>query len=318
MKEIGGYIELDKYRLPMLHSNAIKLNCARNALAYLIEAYSIKKIAMPKFMCDSCECVFQRYNTVVRYYSIDKNFRPIEILDEDDEWLYLVNFYGQLDNDYILDIKLKKDKLILDNSQAYFQIPINGVNTIYNCRKFFGVTDGAMLYSGKKLEKIFETDLSFERMKFILGRFERTASEFYLDYVSNNKIFSREPIKYMSKLTNNLLHAIEYDNIKEARTKNFEYLNNSLKMINKLELIVPEGAFMYPFYIDNGSEIRKILQAKKIYIPTLWPAVFNITKESELEYDMALNILPLPVDQRYDLNDMRYIIDEIKNLSEAN
>ena len=42
MKEYGGYIELDTYRLPMLHEDAIALNCGRNCLAYLIEAREIK------------------------------------------------------------------------------------------------------------------------------------------------------------------------------------------------------------------------------------------------------------------------------------
>ena len=35
MKEIGGYIEFDTYHLPMLHDEAIALNCGRNDLAYL-------------------------------------------------------------------------------------------------------------------------------------------------------------------------------------------------------------------------------------------------------------------------------------------
>lgn len=35
--------------------------------------------------------------------------------------------------------------------------------------------------------------------------------------------------------------------------------------------------------------------------------------KEEKEYYMADNILPLPVDQRYDINDMQYIIEEILN-----
>ena len=46
MKEIGGYIELDKYELPMLHEGNIALNCGRNALAYIIRARNIKKILL--------------------------------------------------------------------------------------------------------------------------------------------------------------------------------------------------------------------------------------------------------------------------------
>ena len=71
---------------------------------------------------------------------------------------------------------------------------------------------------------------------------------------------------------------------------------------------------MYPLYIENGAVIRKQLQAKNIFIPTLWPAVFNLCEENELEYDMAKNILPIPVDQRYGIEDMKYIVEEIRTL----
>ena len=42
MKEIGGYIELDTYHLPMLHEGVIALNCGRNVLAYQLRAQGIK------------------------------------------------------------------------------------------------------------------------------------------------------------------------------------------------------------------------------------------------------------------------------------
>ena len=313
MQEIGGYIELDTYKLPMLHSDGIKLNCGRNALAYLIETRKITKLLVPKFMCDSSDLVYKNYNIEVRRYNIDINFKPIDLDLKDDEWLYLVNFYGQLSNDYIKGLKAKYQRVILDNAQAYFQEPIPGIDTIYTCRKFFGVADGAILYSDLLIERDLEIDESFKRMNFLLGRFERTASEFYSEYAENNDIFFNEPIKRMSKLTENLLHGIDYAYVKERRTENFRYLHEALKNVNKLTVIIPEGAFMYPLFIDNGAEIRKKLQAQKVYIPTLWPSVYEVCKVSELEYNMAKNILPLPIDQRYSRDDMMYIFNEVIN-----
>ena len=70
---------------------------------------------------------------------------------------------------------------------------------------------------------------------------------------------------------------------------------------------------MYPYYVENGFELRKRLQAEKIFIPTLWPAVLNRCNQNELEYQMARNILPIPVDQRYGIEDMDYIIKKIVN-----
>lgn len=311
MREIGGYIELDKYNLPMLHENAIALNCGRNALGYLIRAKNIKKILLPKFLCDSVVNLCKREKVEVKYYSISNDFLPKDIVVSDDEWLYIVNYYGQISNEKISEYATKYKNIIVDNAQAYFQEHLENIDTLYTCRKFFGVPDGAFLYTNKEIEENLIQDESFERMRFLLGRFERTASEFYEEYKNNNNIFTNEQIKYMSKLTKNLLHAIDYDFIRSHRTQNFIILHEALKNKNNLEISVAKGAFMYPFYIENGSEIRKLLQNKKIYIPVLWPEILETCHNSELEYDMAKNILSLPVDQRYTEEDMKYIIEEV-------
>lgn len=57
--------------------------------------------------------------------SIGLDFKPI--IKEWDGWLYAVNFYGQLSNDYLTSLG---DKIIVDNAQAYFQEPIPGVDTL--------------------------------------------------------------------------------------------------------------------------------------------------------------------------------------------
>lgn len=314
MNEIGGYIELDTYTGPMLHDDGIKLNCGRNALAYLIEAKSIHKIWMPRFMCDSCNRVLKDRNVEVAYYSIGMDFRPK--IKNWDGWLYVVNFYGQLTNEYLSSLG---KNVIVDNAQAYFQEPIPGIDTLYTCRKFFGVADGAILYTDKTIP-VSQQDESFERMRFLLGRYERTASEFYQEYVDNNHYFESEPIKNMSRLTENLLHGIDYEFVRKRRTENFTFLQKNLGSINKLTLQIPDGAFMYPLYVDNGAQIRKELQKQKIYIPTLWPAVFGICGETELEYDMAKNILPLPCDQRYSMvamfNAVKALLIELTKIGE--
>lgn len=312
MREIGGYFELDKYSMPMLHEGAIALNCGRNTLAYLIEAKGIEKIKVPKFLCDTVREVCEKEKISISFYSITRDFLPEELTLEADEWLYLVNFYGQLDNDTILGYVEKYERVIVDHAQAYFQMPLENVDTLYTCRKFFGVADGGILYTDTKLDREIPQDESFDRMGFVLGRFERSASEFYAEAASNNDFFADEPIKLMSKLTENLLHGIDYEAVKQKRTRNFEILHEAFGKINPLKLTVPQGAFMYPLYLENGGEIRRELQAKKIFIPTLWPDVFEHCDESELEYDYAKNILPIPVDQRYDEEDMKYIMEEIE------
>lgn len=313
MKEIGGYMELDNYHLPMLHEDAIALNCGRNSLAYLIEARDIKKIKLPLFLCDCIRNLCEQKSVKVSYYHIDEKFYPKEVSLEEDEWLYVVNFYGQLTNTYIEELSNKYIHVIVDNAQAYFQMPVKGVNTLYTCRKFFGVSDGSFLYTDTYLDTQFEIDISFNRMGFVLGRFEKTASEFYAESAANNDFFDNEPVKYMSKLTKNLLHGIDYEYVKQKRIENFTYLHENLKELNKLNLQLVEGAFMYPFYHEKAIEIRKKLQQEKIYIPTLWPNVLEDCNKDDLEFLYAQNILPLPCDQRYGQRDMEQIIYYLMN-----
>ena len=299
MKEIGGYIELDTYTGVMLHEKAIALNCGRGALEYLCEAKMIRKLYLPYFLCDSVPNLCKRINIEYEFYHINEAFEPVFTKEIGaNEWLYIVNFYGQLSNEYLQTWKQRYDRVIVDNAQSYFQLPVDGLDTLYTCRKYFGVADGAFLYSDMRLGKEIPQDESFERMHFLLGRYERSANEFYGEYVANNKLFATEPAKRMSRLTENLLHGIDYDAVAKRRQENFDFLDAEFRDIN-----------------ENGSEIRKALQKEKIYIPTLWPNVLKECPADSLEYHYAADILPIPIDQRYGKEDMRCLVDTIKRVS---
>lgn len=313
-KEIGGYIEFEHYNGSMFHDSAVALNCGRSALDYLWETKKIQKLYLPYFLCDSVVNECKKLKINYQFYHVGPKLEPLfaESLSEG-AWLYLVNYYGQLSNEEISHLKVQYDRIIVDNAQSYFQMPVEGVDTLYTCRKYFGVADGAFLYTDTQLERPLERDESYERMHFLLGRFERSASEFYSEYVANNDFFDNEPLKKMSRLTQNLLRGIDYPGIEEIRKKNFAFLHRELGHSNQLYLNENEGTFMYPFMTQNGAMIRKKLQHEKIYIPTLWPSVKEWCSEDMLEYKYAEDILPLPIDQRYGYKEMKQVIASIKN-----
>lgn len=317
-KEYGGYIELDEYSGEEYYPEAWALNSGRAALRLFIRLKKIRKIYLPAFCCDTVREACAAEGILWEYYSVDKDFRPC--LSEEDagnDWVCLVNFYGVFDDGDMQALMQQYPRLIVDYTHAFFQQPLKGMNVLYSCRKFFGVPDGAYLILGEgEGEKIYETlpqDLSFERMHFLLGRFEAGASPFYQEYAQNNDFFANEPIKRMSKLTHNLLRAIDYPRVCGQRTENFAFLHKQLKEKNVLNLPPAiEGAYAYPFWFNgdkiSGKEIRRRLIAQQIYIPMLWPEVCSLEEASPLERQMTENILPLPVDQRYNRGDMEEIL----------
>ena len=311
MKEIGGYFGLEKFTGAEYHRGLIPVNNARGALLYILKAKGIKKLHIPYFLCDSVSDMCTRYGYDYSYYSINEQFLPLfsEKLAHD-EYLYVVNYYGQLTNDRIRELKARHGNIIIDNVQAFFQQPVPGVDTVYSCRKFLGVPDGGYASTDAVLNEQFEKDISRDRMTHILGRFEGTASEFYSCFQTNDHSFEGIPTRHMSELTHNLLRGIDYEYVRAKRNENYAVLSQALGAANKLQLITPDAPFCYPFYCEDGMRIKRELAAKKIYVPTLWPNVLEL--ENSLEKDYAENILPLPCDQRYDAADMETIIKQLR------
>lgn len=311
MKEIGGFLELELHNGSEFHKQGIALNSGRNCLRYLIRARKIKTIWLPKLLCSAISDTCNEENVEILYYSIDKNFRPILPQSLGENWLYLINYYGQYSVKEIRHLGQIYKNVIVDNAQAFYMKPIDGMDTIYTCRKFFGVPDGGYLYTDCTLPEVLQRDKSYNRLTFLAGRLECSASEFYSAYRENENWIDGLPLRKMSKVTQNILRGIDYEQIKKVRERNFKYLNEHLGFINELELSLPVGPYMYPLMIKDGAKIREKLQKQKIYIPILWPNVLENLTSGEIDYSLAETILPLPCDQRYGIIEMDHLIQEI-------
>lgn len=311
MKEIGGYFGLERFTGCEYHENVVRVNSGRNALLYILKARRVKKLYIPRFLCDSVSALCRREGYSYEEYPIDESFMPVFSQElEAGAYLYVVNYYGQISNEQITDLQKRYDRIIFDNVQAFFQKPVMGIDTVYSCRKFFGVPDGGYAATDCRLDETLVTDISGERMKHVLGRFEGNASDFYGEFQRNDECFYELPLRSMSLITQNLLCGIDYVWIQMKRNENYAYLNSKLGIKNKLQLMTPDGPYCYPFYCENGMELKRKLAAQKIYVPTLWPNVLALA--GTLEKDFAENILPLPCDQRYSLEDMETIVQQLR------
>ena len=312
-KEIGGYFGLEQFCGKELYPNAIAVNSGRNALVYLLKARKIRKLYIPYYLCDSVYGVCEREGCPYEYYHIDEHFMPLfdKALDND-EFLYVVNYFGQIGDAALLALQRKHKNIICDNVQAFFHAPLEGIDTLYSCRKFFGVPDGGYVVTDCKWDAPLEPDCSKDRMKHVLGRFEGRASDYYGEFRQNDDMFASLPLRAMSSLTQNILRGVDYDAVRHIREENFKALHEHLSDKNGMTVTCPAGPYAYPFYCENGMEIKRELAKKKIYVATLWPEV--IDTDQTWEKSLAENILPLPCDQRYNLNDIKRVVDEISGL----
>lgn len=307
MKEIGGFFGLEHFGGKSYYHDLIAVNSGRNALLYILRARQVEKLYIPRFLCDSVSALCKREGYAYEEYGINRDFLPVfDRKLTGGEYLYVVNYFGQISNEQIIALKEQFGQIIFDNVQAFFQKPVPGIDTVYSCRKFFGVPDGGYVATDCVLQGALPKDMSADRMKHILGRFEENASAYYRDFQNNDELFYELPMRQMSLISQNILRAIDYDAVRKKRNENYVFLARMLGGKNKLCLTAPDGPYCYPFYCENGMKIKHELASSKIYVPTLWPNVLK--SEWPLEKDFAENILPLPCDQRYGLEDMEAII----------
>ncbi|SHG97342.1 hypothetical protein SAMN05421866_1692 [Chryseobacterium oranimense] len=314
-KSIGGYFELE---LPNTINNwdkdFIELNSARNCLEYILLARKSTKIYLAYYTCDVLLEPIKKLNINYEFYDIDFNLEPIFDYSKikDSEIFLYTNYFGIKDKFINILCERFLNKIVIDNAQSFFSLPITGVDTFYSPRKFVGVADGGFLSSDKKINSDFERDQSYDRMSHLLKRIDLSAEEAYIDFCANDRSLENQPIKLMSNLTKKILSTLNFDDIKKRRKENFAFLNERLKENNLLKIDISEDSvpMIYPFRTKN-KDLKKQLINKKIYCATYWPNVFEWCSEETNSYILAEEIIALPIDQRYSINDMRKILENV-------
>ena len=306
MEPIGGYFSLELPLHEEYHKDAIRLNTGRNCLEYILRARGYKKVYIPYYTCDVVLEPFKKLGIPYEYYHVNIHLEiQDEIVLKTGEALLYTNYYG-LKQRYTEELASKYgNSLIVDNTQAFYAKPVEGIDTFYTCRKFFGVPDGAYLYTDKQLDVELEQDQSYERMLSLSKRIDLSPEAGYQDFRDTSKALVGQPIKRMSKLTQRMMLGIDYESVAQRRRANYQLLHVALGKENNVELqldLVPvEG-------------LREKLIGNKIFVARYWPSVLECTKPDDIDYLLAYQMQPLPIDQRYSEKEMNRIISIIKNV----
>lgn len=315
MEPIGGYFSLELPYYGEFHKDAIRLNTGRNCLEYILRVRQFSKVFIPYYTCDTVLEPFHRLGIPYEFYPINDHLElSHEIALEAGEALLYTNYFGLKQRYTETLAKQYGGRLIVDNTQAFYAKPIEGIDSFYTCRKFFGVPDGAYLYTDKTLDEVFVQDLSVERMSSLIKRIDISPEAGFQDFRNTRRSLIGQPIKGMSKLTHRMMMGIDYEAIARKRRLNFEILHQSLGSKNRLELPLEEDAvpMVYPYW-GHVQDIRETLIENKVYVAQYWPNVLEWTNPDTIDYQLASQMQPLPIDQRYGKDEMRTIISIINN-----
>ena len=316
--EIGGYFELE---LPLhntlFHNDASAVNSGRNALELILRNCTYNKIYLPDYICDVVIEPVKKLGLRYEYYSLSKELFPkIDNIDENSVLLY-VNYFG-VSSCHIKTLLEKFSEIIVDNTQAFFDLPVGNEPTFYSPRKFFGVPDGGFAYlPGKKvILQEYAQDYSYNRMSHLLKRIDVSAKAGYKEFKKNDDQLMGQPIMRMSRLTRRILMSVNFQNVMRLRRMNFSHVHEDLKDLNELTSLISRASFTvplcYPFLYEGNHQLRERFIERRIYVPTYWPHLLDKSYEGSFAQYLAQNILPIPIDQRMSIAQINLLLDTLK------
>lgn len=321
MREYGSFLELDLRSGREYHcgNNVIRLNTARCGIYYALRVLGLKKVMMPFYQCDCVRNYLMANGIEVSYYSIDQNLLPVlPRPPESDTALLMVNYFGILPAKMFCDYAAQYRNLIVDHAQAFYDRPVDGALNVYSARKFFGVPDGSYVVgpgvgenSDGICDFIIPEDSSADTALFLLKRIESGCEAAYGLRLQNEKRLDASGLRRMSLLTRRLLINVDYDFIRMRRIKNYALCRALYHDINLLapdllncgEKCVP---MVYPLVIRDEA-ILDYLHRNKVFTGRWWSYLTNEVPQDSMEMFLSRYLLPLPIDQRMESEDIRHI-----------
>jgi dTDP-4-amino-4,6-dideoxygalactose transaminase len=274
----------------------------------------------------------------IKKFLEDKNLRGVVLID-----------YFGLSNlqPYIECIKsVRPDVLIIvDAVQAFLSIVLSdnhypGADVVISSpRKFLPISDGGLvIFNNKKPIYSFSknNNLNDQASYYVSAGILKDAilknsfdDETFLNIESlylnlfdrHRKLFNNE-IEPISNLSLELIKRTNLKAIVNKRLINFKWMSDVFKQNKYENLLSPifndstGPGIVFPLRVDSKHRdpLRAYLKSRGIFCPVHWPILKSqlplLGKSSML---LSKEILGLPIDQRYDENDLSRILNEIDN-----
>lgn len=346
IKEIGSeFWELDlktenNFELGVDHKFLLT---GRTALDFIIKDIQterkINKIYMPSYCCFSMLKPFIDNEIQIEFYNVNynKGVYTYEIdFETKCEAILIMQYFGYC-NEAILEIvekfKEKDITVIEDATHSWFS------KNPYSCisdyifasfRKWTGIPCGAIII--KQTSSFNIPGPKNINHKYI--RLREHAALLKKQYIEKKKGSKEAFLKLFNQaeslietdyknygLPNTYSKSIEkldYEKIKNSRVENARFLLEELKNLREIDIILMNDGDV-PLFVPiilkkvKRDELKQYLINNKIYCPVHWPVTISHNILSKKIYN---NSLSLVCDQRYNITDMKRIIQCINDFYE--
>ncbi|AOR23407.1 DegT/DnrJ/EryC1/StrS family aminotransferase [Clostridium taeniosporum] len=310
-------------------------------------------ILLPSYLCPTIVELIKKLNIKYKFYNINKKL-DIDIVSIENlinkynvKVVFFIDYFGFFHKEstrkFLKNLKLKNILLIEDAVQKFWikwEKKFIGDYVFNSYRKFLPIDGSLILCRENESLNILKKLNSLSRYKEANDKyfkFMEKARDIKTKFISQNigyendylNLFNRANIEYYKRkniLKINLKHKrylnhFPINKFIKRREENYSYVFKQLKnmkkitFLNQTENLDDNTPLVFPILIDNRDCIKKELMKNQIYLPIHW----NLENEKWINnfknsLNISKNILSLPIDWRYEIKDMEFLIFKLKEI----
>lgn len=298
------------------HPDALALSTGRACLAVMLQTLRPQAVYVPFYTCNSVYQPFVERRIPLRFYALDARLRPqAPPTLQTDEYFLWTNYFGVGGRD-LADIAARYgDRLLIDDTHAFFAGRREGLWSFNSARKFFGVPDGAYLFAPTPLTVAAPRFSPAPSRHAHLARAGDWAAAYQAEAAYEATLDA--VVRRISRVGERLLRGVDFARAAQIRRENFAVLHTHLAATNRLALdpAPTDIPFCYPYLptaaIDRGALAQRQIFALPLWQDVIWRAVEGYAWERQL----SRRLLALPIDPRYGPVQMHRLVATIMDLA---
>lgn len=342
----AGEARLTPAALGCQGSGHVWLSTGRSSIAFVLEEARRRNPGMgwtalvPPYTCHTVVEPFLKAGYAIRPYPVDEGLRTdgralLKAAEECGAAVVLVHRYFGFDTllgggEAMETLRERGVVTIEDRTQCLYSIfpPLPADYLVGSIRKWAGVPDGgfAVCREGSFPVKPMEPDAELEERKTAAGTakyrylFENIGEKtaFLALFQEAEAVLDRQDgYRAIAGLSRRMQAALDADALRRKRRENYRTLLAGLRDCPGVRPVFPElpedaVPLYFPIWVEGDrSALQTWLRDAGIYAPVVWPrpeALPPVCREAETFYG---RLLCLPVDQRYDRDDMERTAERI-------